>query len=77
MTANRKIGSFNCPNCDALYQVVKDEPGHETIDRWVTCRSCRGPLPVREGEFVLKYFLLRNAIRNQKWQRRSPPVARR
>ena len=73
MTSSRKTGIFNCPNCDALYQVVKSDPGLETIDHSVTCRSCRAQLPAREGKFVLKYFLLRNAIRNQKWQRRSPP----
>jgi hypothetical protein len=77
MRSTRKTSIFNCPNCDALYQVVKGEPGHETIDRSVACGSCRGPLPARDGKFVLKYFLLRNAIRKQKWQRRSPPVARR
>ena len=76
MTSNRKTGIFTCPNCDALYQVVKSAPGVETIDRWVTCRSCRGQLPAREGKFVLKYFLLRNAIRNQKWQRRPPVTPR-
>ncbi len=50
---------FHCPNCDALYQVVKDEARRETIDRWVTCQICGGPLPSREGKFTLRYFLLR------------------
>ena len=58
----------NCPNCNALYQI-------KAIDRRVTCRACRGPLPAREGKFVLKYFLLRKAIRSKKWQRQTRPVA--
>jgi len=66
---------FNCPNCDALYQLVKTEAGPKTFDRWVTCRACGGPLRAREGEFVLKYFLLREAARRRKYARR-PPDAR-
>jgi len=47
---------------NAVYQLVKTEAKPEAIrDRWVTCRYCRGPLPAREGKFVLKYLLLRNA----------------
>jgi predicted Zn finger-like uncharacterized protein len=53
--------SFNCPHCQALYQVIKAEAGPETVDRAVPCRSCGEPLPGREGDFVLKYFLVRHA----------------
>ena len=56
-------------NCNALYQIVKVEAGPETVDRQVTCRTCGGPFPGREGKFVIKYFLLRNAGRIQKWKR--------
>jgi predicted Zn finger-like uncharacterized protein len=55
--------SFTCPHCQALYQVVKAEAGPESVDRAVPCRSCGEPLPGREGNFVLKYFLLRHAGR--------------
>jgi hypothetical protein len=54
---------FNCPNCDAVYRLVKAEAGPETVDRELTCRSCAAPLPAREGNFVMKYFLLRKADR--------------
>ena len=48
---------FNCPNCEAGYEVVRiEEPPHPT-DREVTCLSCGGPLNGREGRFILKYFL--------------------
>jgi transcription elongation factor Elf1 len=55
--------SFNCPNCQSLYQVIKVEAGPETNDRELSCRSCGAPLPSREDEFVLKYFLLQRAGR--------------
>jgi hypothetical protein len=54
------------PNCDALYQVLKVEPEPETVFQEVPCRACREPLVGREGNFVLKYFLLREAARVQK-----------
>ena len=56
---------FNCPNCDALYQVVRAEAGPETIDGELACLVCDGPLAARDGEFVLKYFLLRKPRRRQ------------
>jgi hypothetical protein len=32
----------------------------------ITCRACGSPLSGREGKFVLKYFLLREAIRRRR-----------
>jgi hypothetical protein len=61
--------AYFCPNCDALYQLVKVEAGPETSDREIACRACGAPLPVREGKFVLKYFMLREATRVRKWKR--------
>lgn len=59
------IQFFNCPNCNALYQIIKAEAGPESVDREVACRVCVGPLPGREGKFVVKYFLLRKAGRRK------------
>ena len=54
---------FNCPHCNALYRIVKVEVGPETItDEWVTCRNCAGRLPTRDGNSVIKYFLLRKLL---------------
>ena len=53
--------SFNCPNCNALYDVIKVEAGPETVDREIACRSCGAPLAGREGKLVVKYFLLRES----------------
>jgi hypothetical protein len=50
---------FNCPNCNALYQVVKVEAAPETIyESEITCWVCGGLLAARDGKLVLKYFLL-------------------
>ena len=62
---------FNCPNCNALYQLVKAEAGPETDNREITCRARGGPLTGREGRFVLKYFLLRKAARPDPRARRG------
>jgi hypothetical protein len=47
---------FNCPNCGAKYKVVEVEAPSATAD--LTCVSCGGPLPARDGGFLLKYFLV-------------------
>jgi predicted Zn finger-like uncharacterized protein len=63
MSAGRSpaFNSFSCPNCNAFYDVVKAEAGPETVNRDVNCRSCAANLPGRDGNFVLKYFMLRKA----------------
>jgi hypothetical protein len=58
-----QFNTFTCPNCNALYQLVKVEAGPDTTDREITCRACSAPLAARDGEFVLKYFLLRKGTR--------------
>jgi hypothetical protein len=60
---------FKCPNCSALYHIVKVEGGPEAVDREIICRACGAPLQAREGKFVIKYFLLRKAGRSQVWKR--------
>jgi len=69
--------SIRCANCDALYQAVRAEPGPQTIDREIRCEACGGPLPARDGKFILKYFLWRKAARRQRPRgRRAMPVPR-
>jgi predicted Zn finger-like uncharacterized protein len=58
---------FTCPNCKALYHIVKVEAGPETVFQEVPCRVCGEQFVGREGNCVLKYFLLREAARVQKW----------
>ena len=54
---------FKCPNCHALYHVIKVEAGLKSSDREIACRVCAGPLPGRDRGFVVKYFLLRETDR--------------
>jgi predicted Zn finger-like uncharacterized protein len=57
------FNAFTCPDCQALYDLVKVEAGPETTLQEVKCLSCGEPLPARDGgEFVLKYFLLRKRL---------------
>ena len=70
-------GTFTCPSCRAPYQVVKCERGPETVDHDLTCRSCEAPFPGRDGNFVLKYFMLRKADRVQKVRRNVEDSPRR
>ena len=57
---------FKCPNCEATYHVVKAEAGPGSANREITCRTCGGLLPGREGNFVMKYFLLRKPGRTRR-----------
>jgi hypothetical protein len=57
---------FNCANCNTLYHLIKVEAGPETVDRELNCRACGAPLPARDGQFVLKYFLLQKPSRRQR-----------
>jgi hypothetical protein len=51
MPGGRSRYSFVCPNCDALYELVKLEAGPETVDRAIACRSCDAAV-VGEGRQV-------------------------
>jgi hypothetical protein len=57
---------FNCVNCNALYHLIKGEAGPETVDRELTCQVCGAPLPSRQEQFVLKYFLLQKPSSRQR-----------
>jgi predicted RNA-binding Zn-ribbon protein involved in translation (DUF1610 family) len=54
---NAPAAPFKCPNCGALYEVVRVEAAPAN-DREIACRACGGPLRGREGRFILKYFLV-------------------
>lgn len=56
MTDSLPASPFNCPNCEAQYQVVKVEAPPVMGERQLTCLSCVGPLNARDGRFLLKYF---------------------
>jgi hypothetical protein len=60
---------FQCPQCDAVYQVVRIE-AEAACDRDINCPVCHAPLRSRDGHFILKYFLMGQP-------KRSPPRTRR
>jgi predicted RNA-binding Zn-ribbon protein involved in translation (DUF1610 family) len=56
-----KAPAFLCPNCGATYKVLLAEASTYKVVRMegesvkkVTCKSCGGPLPAREGKFLMK-----------------------
>jgi hypothetical protein len=49
---------FNCPNCNARYKLVRAEADHAASYGQIECYHCGGPLNGREGQFILKYFLV-------------------
>ena len=61
-----RFNTFTCPNCNALYQLVKVEAGPETDNREIACPVCGAPLAGRDGKFVLKYFLLSKGIASRR-----------
>ena len=60
--------SFSCPNCGAVYQIVKIEAGPETANREVMCQACDAFFG-REAKVVVKYFMLRKGLKRQKAQK--------
>ena len=53
---------FNCVGalgCHALYRIIRVGARPEMVEREIACQACGGPLPAREGKFVLKYLMLR------------------
>lgn len=66
-----------CPNCAAVYNVVRMEVGPDDKIGEIRCLVCGGPLQGGEGKFIYKYLL----ISNRKDRRRrvvegSPPARR-
>jgi predicted RNA-binding Zn-ribbon protein involved in translation (DUF1610 family) len=53
---------FNCPNCGAVYEVVRVEAENVAVYRELACLSCGAPLQARHNRFVLKYFLLERNV---------------
>jgi transcription elongation factor Elf1 len=60
MVTSNRTAEFHCPNCNALYKVVRLESKSTEGNRQITCRSCGAPLQGREATFNLKYFLVRS-----------------
>jgi hypothetical protein len=68
-------GLYTCPQCQSLYHVIRSEAGYGTIDnrptidvnRELSCQICSVPMPSREDDHVVRYYLLRKEGRLRKW----------
>jgi hypothetical protein len=60
---------IHCPHCGAKYEVVRVEAANLMEHGEVTCLSCGGPLPAREGTFLMKYFLVDRPSQRQRQRR--------
>ena len=60
MTDNHPT-EFVCPGCGSDYRVVRVEAEADLPHRLLHCRVCKHPLTAMDGEFLLKYFLVRRA----------------
>ena len=49
---------FACPQCESRYKLIREKAGLRTSNRPVRCRVCGHVLASREGEDILKYFLI-------------------
>jgi predicted RNA-binding Zn-ribbon protein involved in translation (DUF1610 family) len=55
---------FDCPKCGTPYTLLRVEADATSEDGDIACTACGEPLLAREGQFVLKYFLMRrNGVR--------------
>jgi hypothetical protein len=59
--------NFICPHCGSFYEAVRAQALPDSVDLRIWCATCAAPLPAREAQFLLKYFLLRKADRG--WHR--------
>ena len=50
--------AFECPTCSAQYKVVRVEAESVSANQQLVCRKCGGPLHGRDGQFIVKYFLV-------------------
>ena len=48
--------NFTCPKCSSLYEVVRAEAA-PAVDPDITCPICGGPLPARQAQYALRYYL--------------------
>jgi len=49
---------FGCPQCQARYKIVRVDAGPQPVNRPLYCKVCERPFVSRDGEDILKYFLI-------------------
>jgi predicted Zn finger-like uncharacterized protein len=66
---------FTCPQCGAEYKVVRMSPQSVLAAQTVKCLHCPAEFMARNGDLILKYFLLKRPAR-QAQIRKVPTEAR-
>jgi hypothetical protein len=54
-----EIVEFVCPKCASRYKRVRVPLEQGLPSRLIHCRVCKEPLTSTEGEYALKYFLIK------------------
>lgn len=62
---------FTCANCGGVYEVMRLEAPIASSERQIKCICCGVPLRGRDGNFILKYFLVseNSGKSRQQWRR--------
>lgn len=55
--------SFTYSQCGAHYKVVRVKAESQSFDRLLHCKVCKQQLAARDGEDILKYFLISRPAR--------------
>ncbi|HLH94739.1 MAG TPA: hypothetical protein VKW08_06435 [Xanthobacteraceae bacterium] len=63
------VTRFECPQCKAGYKVVRVEAPPASVEQDIVCVRCGAPLQARDGNFVLKYFLMEGPGRRKRTPR--------
>jgi predicted Zn finger-like uncharacterized protein len=58
---------FACPQCESRYKLIREKAGPPTSNQPVRCRVCGHVLASREGEDILKYFLIFRRAAEPHW----------
>jgi len=56
---------FVCRQCETEYRLVKVSAGSLVSDASIHCLQCQAELPTREGNLVLKYFLVQQPAKTK------------
>ena len=56
-----EVTDFMCPQCSSRYKFVRVRADPKLPSRLIRCGVCKEPLAPTDGEYVLKYFLVDKA----------------
>jgi hypothetical protein len=74
-----EVTDFMCPQCTSRYKFVRVRADPKLPSRLIRCSVCKEPLAPTDGEYVLKYFLVDKAKKQNGVDLRMnhPPKGRR